>query len=45
MDKLIPKRFKAFKLKTERIVLRPHQKGDEILLNEAVRNSFSELHK
>lgn len=38
-------KFKKLKLKTDRIVMRPHQKGDEILLNKAVQNSFSELHK
>lgn len=38
------RRFKPFSLKTSNIFMRPHQKGDETLLNNAVRESFKELH-
>jgi len=31
-------------LKTKNISIRPHRRGDEILLNNAVQNSFKELH-
>lgn len=38
------KRFRPVKLKTDRFIIRPHQNGDEVLLNNAVKESFSELH-
>lgn len=37
-------KFKPVKINTERLTMRPHQVGDEVLLNEAILSSFKELH-